>query len=105
MKAKPVKCVTVDQNSHRYEPCEPDEATHVLLHCPGPHPNRRILVGPGGWTWNKKVNKPTLRPSILTEGGEAHIRCHSYVTNGKIKFLTDCEHELAGQSLDLLDVE
>jgi len=30
-------------------------------------------------------------------------RCHSIVTDGKIAFLTDCFHTLAGQTVDLPD--
>lgn len=29
------------------------------------------------------------------------IRCHSYVTEGRIQFLSDCTHALAGQTVDL----
>jgi hypothetical protein len=30
--------------------------------------------------------------------------CHSYVTDGKIRFLDDCTHELAGKTVELEDV-
>lgn len=97
------------------DPCEPHEATHVQLHYPGgPYPYRLIPVenranpakreGPL-WTWNGDTDKPTLHPSILTRGGERDARCHSFVQDGKVKFLRDCEHELAGQTVDLLDVD
>lgn len=29
--------------------------------------------------------------------------CHSFVTDGKIQFLSDCTHELAGQTVELPD--
>jgi hypothetical protein len=29
--------------------------------------------------------------------------CHSYVTNGRIQFLSDCHHSLAGQTVELPD--
>lgn len=29
--------------------------------------------------------------------------CHSFVRNGKIEYLNDCTHELAGQTVELLD--
>jgi hypothetical protein len=31
--------------------------------------------------------------------------CHSFVTDGRIQFLTDSNHALAGQTVDLPDVE
>ncbi len=116
MKAKPLKLV-----DGVYQPCDPSEATHVQLHMPGPIENRIIPVMIGGtrhgtpnWTWNGSVGSPTLKPSILTKGagrkfletGEyvPHV-CHSWVNDGKVQFLSDCTHEFAGQTLDLLDVD
>lgn len=109
MKSQPLKLA-----SGRYEPCEPDEATHLLLHLPGPLPNRILPVMIGGrregtpnWTWNGSVESPTVRPSVLTRGSDAagdHV-CHSWINDGRVQFLADCSHELAGQTLDLLDLE
>jgi hypothetical protein len=116
MKAQPMK-ITADG----YSPCEPSEATHVRLNMPGPLVFRIIPVMIGGtctgtpnWTWNGSVDSPTLKPSILTKGGwrkcletgeyVEHV-CHSFVNDGKVQFLSDCTHEFAGQTLDLLDVD
>lgn len=30
-------------------------------------------------------------------------QCHSYITDGKIKFLADCHHSLAGQTVEIPD--
>lgn len=109
MKAMPLRLLDTG-----YEPCEPQEATHVLLHLPGPLPNRIIPVqiggtrsGTGNWSWNGSIDLPTLKPSVLTRGGNwsGEIRCHSWINDGKAQFLSDCSHELAGQTLDLLDVD
>lgn len=107
MKAKPMRFDGVKT----WTPCAPNEATHVLLHRPGPFPNLLLPVmtggrraGTGNWTWNGSVTAPTLRPSIRTQDGEGTI-CHSWVTDGRIQFLADCTHELRGQTVDLLDVE
>ena len=32
-------------------------------------------------------------------------RCHSFVTDGRIQFLSDCTHALAGQTVDLPDIK
>ena len=101
MKAKPYKW-----DGHAYHPCEPSEATHVKLHPPGPYPTRMLPIeGKHSWGWNRDTEKPTITPSILTQGGNSLPRCHSYVTDGRIQFLQDCGHELAGKTVDLLDIE
>jgi len=45
------------------------------------------------------MDKPSFQPSILWQWGD--VRCHSYVTDGRIQFLNDCTHDLAGQTVDL----
>jgi hypothetical protein len=51
------------------------------------------------WTWNKDHIKPTFSPSMLVKG-EKYV-CHSFVREGKIEFLGDCTHELAGKTVAL----
>jgi hypothetical protein len=80
------------------------------------------------WQWNGDAERPTLQPSILATAGcyadstwcqgenaeycdrnkpadadgFAHcMRCHSFVADGRIRFLTDSTHALAGQTVDL----
>ena len=121
MKAKPVKLVTREDEHGKhssYVLCAVNEATHVELSMPIEFKqlSRRtipiILSGSrdkaNAWTWNGDVDKPTLRPSILTrftwgEERTAH-RCHSFVNDGKVQFLNDCSHENVGKTLDLLEV-
>lgn len=107
MKARPVKLVY----GEGYFDCSIEEATHVELRIPGPFfPRRHLPVilkgsrdGTHAWTWNGDTEKPTLRPSVLTENNSG--RCHSWINDGVVQFLQDCSHELAGQSIPLLDVE
>ncbi len=105
MKARPMKMV-----EGTLKTCEPGEATHVILNMPGPIPCRMIPVilkgdrrGTNCWSWNGDTEKPTLKPSILTTDG-THT-CHTWVNDGKAIFLPDCTHELAGKTLDLLEVD
>lgn len=109
MKSQPYKLV-----DKSYVPCEPKEATHLHFSTPGPFTYRMLPVMIGGtrkgtsnWTWNGDVESPTLKPSILTRlpTGADDVICHSFVNDGKIKFLPDCTHEYAGQTLDLLEVD
>jgi hypothetical protein len=86
-----------------------------------------------GWTFNDDLNNPTFKPSILVRGGHFAPewngetcwctynaeqiakgeepsgfkckQCHSYVTEGNIEFLSDCSHELAGQTVPLPELK
>ena len=111
MKAKPVK---KNPNGNGMMECVVQEATHIELRVPsGVLEYRQLPIQIGGtrngtnnWSWNGDVDKPTLKPSILTRAswaGEPFI-CHSFVNNGKVQFLNDCTHEFAGQTLDLMEV-
>lgn len=109
MKARPYKIV-----DGSYVLCDPKEATHIMLNLPGPLTTRILPIMIGGtrrgtpnWTWNGSVDSPTVRPSVLTRGEDEagkHV-CHSWINDGKVQFLSDCTHEFAGQTLDLLDVD
>jgi hypothetical protein len=59
----------------------------------------------GLWSWNKNEEAPTFSPSILVWASDPSIRCHSYVTDGKIQFLEDCGHALKGQTVPLEEFE
>lgn len=99
--------------------CPGCDGAHVVRHGEGPRPR---------WKWNGNAEKPTFSPSILvsgtelTEKGRADLDawraagcpkpapesfetvptvCHSFVTDGRIQFLSDCTHHLAGQTVDL----
>lgn len=67
------------------------------------------------WDWNGDLESPTFSPSLLVNGsycmcvkpgctkphagkGIGH-RCHLFLRNGMVQFLTDCSHHLAGQTL------
>lgn len=83
------------------------------------------------WSFNGDMEKPTFQPSLLIKGVELPKRdpithdlprgadgkfllgpdgrivgckdtiCHSFITNGQIQFLSDCTHELRGQTVPL----
>lgn len=61
--------------------------------------------GSPGWTFNGDLKKPTFKPSLLNRGGdkEGKAICHLYVTAGKIQYLPDCTHALAGKTVDMED--
>ncbi|MDO6965801.1 hypothetical protein ABID20_000258 [Rhizobium alvei] len=87
------------------------------------------MVGEGSgprWGYNGDPDKPTFTPSVLVTGkkitrdqsgkwdgdwerdasGNAiTFVCHSFVTDGRIQFLNDCTHDMAGQTVDLPDFD
>ena len=56
------------------------------------------------WYWNGSLDKPTFNPSIVMCPDDVHWRCHSFVREGMIQFLSDCYHKLASQTVELPDV-
>lgn len=93
------------------------EGGHILFWCPGCDRAHMIRVAstdrPGGWGFNGDHENPTFTPSVLVtyNGTDAGIEgappalCHSFVTNGRIQFLSDCSHGLAGHTVDLPDFD
>ncbi len=99
---------------------------HAWFDCPGcgvSHIPRVSVPEGGNWTFNWDMEKPTLHPSVLVRwshpkgytndnpapvgwvGEEVKEVCHSFVRDGKIQFLEDCTHALAGQTVDLPELE
>lgn len=100
--------------------------TEIGFRCPGCDEAHVISIAPGRWTWNGNCGAPTFFPSILARSGHyaggwskeacwctynaEHADdpagftcgiCHSYVTDGKIQFLTDSTHALSGQTVEI----
>lgn len=57
------------------------------------------------WIFDGNLESPTISPSILTRfpwgKDKKEEICHCFVKNGKIQFLGDCTHNLAGQTVDM----
>lgn len=76
--------------------------------CPGCQTNHAMGAGIHGF--NGDFEKPTFTPSLLCTGSKFEskgsdkvvpMQCHSFVRDGRIQFLSDCNHALAGQTVDL----
>lgn len=102
------------------------EGGRVAFWCPGCEMMHEVRVEGDGrpkWGYNGNPNAPTFTPSILVRTGHfveptgRHcdkagdpewpcdcMQCHSFVTDGRIQFLADCTHALAGKTVDLPDV-
>lgn len=99
-----------------------------LFRCPGCDEVHNVQTGEGPgtrWGFNGDLSAPTFTPSILVRSGHfvgnktpggcwcdyeerfgdkprfACRVCHSFVTDGRIQFLDDCTHALAGQTVAL----
>jgi hypothetical protein len=106
----------------------------VVFECPGCERLHIIQYGSGSgprWGFNGDFNRPTFTPSILVKSSQmtdkgkadydmwsqmgfpardggfesAKVVCHSYITDGQIKFLNDCTHKLKSSTVDLPDVD
>jgi len=57
------------------------------------------------WQFNGDLNKPTVSPSLMVTWlwGPFKIKnvCHSFIRDGKIEYLSDCTHHLAGKTIEL----
>lgn len=55
-------------------------------------------------SFNGNMENPTFSPSLLSDNIPGK-RCHSYINNGQIRFLGDCDHELKNQTVELPEIE
>lgn len=67
----------------------------------GQHPRGNPM-----WTFNGNEEKPSFTPSLVYPGwknteGKWVGRCHLVLTDGVIKYYSDCHHELADQTVPL----
>ena len=69
-----------------------------VFHCPGCEYGHQFEVP--GWGWNGSFDKPTFTPSLLVNKDFPEMLCHLYMTDGRIQFLQDCHHKLAGQTVE-----
>ena len=71
------------------------------FHCPGCKNAHPVEVP--RWTWNNSMTSPTFTPSLLCNANHPPSRCHSFIADGKIQFLGDCHHAMAGQTVEIPD--
>lgn len=93
---------------------ERSEGSYVFC-CPGCEDSHEIWSGAPdrsiSWDFNGDLSLPTFRPSLrvwwdgVVEEQRVHRCCHSFITNGYIQFLSDSTHKLAGQTVEIPDVE
>ena len=84
-----------------------DPLETYLFTCPGCGCSHVFRIPP--WTWNGDFEKPTVGGSILVYKNEEHdypgnFRCHSFIKEGKIEYLSDSTHPLSGQTIEMEDL-
>ena len=93
-------------------PDRPEYADMIKFLCPACGERHIVSVGPRTywqqrWTWNGDTERPTIRASVLVTMNlpDRVTRCHSFITDGKIQYLDDCTHKMAGQTVELPDIK
>jgi hypothetical protein len=104
------------------------EGNRLAFFCPGCQEYH--VLNNEIWQFNGNYEKPTFSPSVLITCGHysphydgKHCwcswdkehpdqpapfkcsRCHSFVRDGQIQFLSDCTHELAGKTVALKNID
>lgn len=86
-----------------------DHQFNKSFYCPGCECHHGIN---DGWQLSFNDSKPTVSPSILVKHGRykdmndplnsyEQIVCHLFIRDGKIEYLNDCTHALAGKTIEM----
>ena len=78
-----------------------------MIFCPACQCGHLFYSTYGGkpqWTFDGNLEWPTFSPSMLVYPGHEQPRCHSFVRKGKIEFLSDCTHDMKGQTVELGEI-
>lgn len=78
----------------------------VVYWCPGcrdrhyAEVQKSAGIASPSWEWDLNTEQPTISPSVHYVG-----YCHHFVRAGKIEYLSDCKHALAGQTVNMVEVD
>lgn len=78
-----------------------DNTMHMFWDIGLNEPNAFYIRGDRGWSWNEDFENPTVSPSVLLTRG--NVRSHLFIRDGKIQYLSDCTHPLAGQTVEMVE--
>ena len=86
-----------------------DRGEVLVFYCPGCKYDHPFHVGGDNaahpqWEFNGDMERPTFSPSLIVNRGTPKV-CHLFLRDGKIEFLSDCWHSLAGQRVELPEME
>ncbi len=79
---------------------EPNVIVGYCFECPGCKTMHEFTTNPkfrtgGVWTFNGNLDQPSFSPSLLV----------NKITDGKIKFYDNCDHDLKNQTVELFDIK
>lgn len=78
---------------------EVENESYLLFWCPGCQSCHYVDER---WTVTGTLSNPTVSPSVLCPRAP---RCHLFIEAGRIEYLTDCDHALAGQTVDMVPLD
>ena len=83
-----------------------DYHTQYLYMCLGcGYEHAFVLRSEGGnHSFNMDLENPTVLPSLMQDFTKGR-RCHSFIRNGRIQYLSDCWHDLKGQTIELPEIK
>lgn len=91
-------------------PLDPELDDMLKFYCPACQEAHWVSVGPKSfwnirWQFNGDCERPTINPSLLVthKMPDGENRCHSFVRDGKIQYLSDCTHAMAGKTVEIPD--
>lgn len=106
--------VHLSQRLHQITAADSPSGKLLAFWCPGCNRRHAVCVERGSsvgpiWGWNGDAERPTFTPSVLISYtgpdagscGAPPATCHTFITDGRIQFLGDCTHSLAGQTVEL----
>ena len=92
---------------HPYYGGDPERIVLLGAHCPACNMEHSFRIdadywqreGLDVWKWDGNWERPTFTGSMLSNKRQwpGYPRCHSYLENGRWRFLKDSTHPLAGQ--------
>ena len=85
-------------------PCPSCGLHHAIYIRPYKHPTTGA-----SWSFSGSEDSPTFEPSVLLQVQFTTDRlpkiCHAFVSDGKIYYLADSTHHLAGQTINMEEIE
>lgn len=80
------------------------EHTYWIFWCPG---CQCIHFADERWAFNGDTERPTLTGSVLvrSDPDRGTPGCHLFVEEGRIRYLPDCTHELAGTTVPMVPID
>lgn len=89
----------------------PGTAGVFSFYCPGCGKPHTVFTKDEGfphpvWSFNGDLEHPTFNPSVAVTNTtpEGEKMCHSFIRNGVIEYLSDCDHALAGKLVEMEEV-